>query len=58
MDAVSFELVLGRCLFRISAGNIVILRVPFLSLSRYISCAGGKIEKNEMGRVCGAYGGG
>jgi hypothetical protein len=21
-------------------------------------CAGGKIKKNEMGRVCGAYGGG
>ena len=21
-------------------------------------CAGGKIEKNEMGRACGAYGGG
>ena len=21
-------------------------------------CAGGKIEKNEMGRTCGAYGGG
>jgi hypothetical protein len=21
-------------------------------------CAGGQIEKNEMGRTCGAYGGG
>ena len=26
------------------------------SLPQY--CAGGKIEKNEMGGVCGAYGGG
>jgi len=24
----------------------------------YIYCAGGKIEKNEMGGACGAYGGG
>jgi hypothetical protein len=23
-----------------------------------ISCAGDKIEKNEMGRACGTYGGG
>jgi hypothetical protein len=26
------------------------------SLPKY--CAGGKIETNEMGRACGAYGGG
>ena len=24
----------------------------------YRICAGGKIEKNEMGRACGTYGGG
>jgi hypothetical protein len=24
----------------------------------YPNCAGGKIEKNEMGGACGAYGGG
>ena len=24
----------------------------------YVTCAGGKIEKNEMGGACGAYGGG
>jgi hypothetical protein len=24
----------------------------------YPICAGGKIKKNEMGRTCGAYGGG
>jgi hypothetical protein len=24
----------------------------------HIHCAGGKIEKNEMGGACGAYGGG
>ena len=30
--------------------------ISFLFLTEY--CAGGKIEKNEMGRACGAYGGG
>ena len=39
----------------------------FISVHRYIInnaicitqyCAGDKIEKNEMGRACGAYGGG
>ena len=28
----------------------------FVLLTQY--CAGGKIEKNEMGGACGAYGGG
>jgi hypothetical protein len=28
----------------------------FIFLTEY--CAGGKIEKNEMGGTCGAYGGG
>jgi len=28
----------------------------FVLLTQY--CAGDKIEKNEMGRACGAYGGG
>ena len=28
---------------------------PTVPLTQY--CAGGKIEKNEMGGVCGAYGG-
>ena len=27
-------------------------------LISYENCAGGKIEKNEMGGACGAYGGG
>jgi hypothetical protein len=29
---------------------------PVYFLTQY--CAGGQIEKNEMGRTCGAYGGG
>jgi hypothetical protein len=31
-------------------------RNPFIH-SRSVICAGGQIEKNEMGRTCGAYGG-
>ena len=40
-----------------------LLRFPYIAdkygsvpLTQY--CAGGKIEKNEMGGACGAYGGG
>ena len=37
--------------------NRVLLVLWFgLFLTQY--CAGGKIEKNEMGGACGAYGGG
>jgi len=36
---------------------IIIMRIlGILLLTQY--CVGGKIEKNEMGRACGAYGGG
>ena len=46
--------------FEISNQNIVncflSLIVFMLLLTQY--CAGGKIEKNEMGGACGAYGGG
>ena len=31
---------------------------PYFALLLTINCAGGKIETNEMGRACGAYGGG
>jgi hypothetical protein len=31
-------------------------KITSLLLTQY--CAGGKIEKNEMGGACGAYGGG
>jgi hypothetical protein len=34
---------------------ILVIFIPVF-LTQY--CAGGKIEKNEMGRTCGAYGGG
>jgi hypothetical protein len=37
VEAVSFENVFGRCLFRISTETLVILRVSFHSLSRHIS---------------------
>ena len=35
---------------------IIIITVITILLTQY--CAGGKIETNEMGRACGAYGGG
>ena len=34
------------------------LRIKYLSLLLTKYCAGGKIEKNEMGGACGAYEGG
>ena len=35
------------------------IRFSEISVSNYLhTCAGNKIEKNEMGRACGAYGGG
>jgi hypothetical protein len=33
------------------------LRIILVS-NQLDACAGGKIERNEMGRACGAYGGG
>jgi hypothetical protein len=36
--------------------NIISSLLDFLSLTGEV--AGGKIEKNEMGGACGAYGGG
>jgi hypothetical protein len=38
------------------AAHTVYLFIFCVLLTQY--CAGGKIEKNEMGRACGAYGGG
>jgi hypothetical protein len=33
-------------------------KAPNLKLYTFHACAGDKIEKNEMGGACGAYGGG
>jgi len=36
--------------------EILMAGISSVLLTQY--CAGGKIETNEMGRACGAYGGG
>ena len=36
--------------------NYIMKSLVICTLTQY--CAGGKIEKNEMGGACGAYGGG
>jgi len=45
---------------RILSVSSPLVRVSLRELCRLLTeyCAGGKIEKNEMGRACGAYGGG
>ena len=42
-----------RLVMEVALGQVFLQHSP---LSQY--CAGGKIEKNEMGGACGAYGGG
>ena len=38
--------------------NYIMRSLVIVLLTEYTYCAGGKIEKNEMGRACGAFGGG
>jgi hypothetical protein len=40
---------------KVMTENLELMQVFTVKLTQY--CAGGKIERNEMGRACGAYGG-
>ena len=57
IQIIASRLTIHSFMVTISSCLILLIQVTrSVLLTQY--CAGGKIETNEMGRACGAYGGG